>query len=232
MTCPPALCPSAAVQARNAAAGGRLDGEPMFCFESAIKLFFWSCLLYEDYEGVSEGAGGCGCCRRNARMCVLVCCCILRPARADWPTLLPCLASATVASVQARRGAGGSAAVSEGELEQLMKGMALYGLQVHKVRQRALSRCLSPPAACWQHVCLNVMQCGSVRCCRRVAVRRHQVLWDADGELKVMFAWSPDTVLVAFRGSTTGEQAARAALLAHAAMQRVHMRARMDKRAA
>jgi hypothetical protein len=24
----------------------------MFCFESAIKLFFWSCLVYEDYEGV------------------------------------------------------------------------------------------------------------------------------------------------------------------------------------
>lgn len=41
------------ISRRNAAARGRLDKEPMFCFETAIKLFFWSCLMYEDYEGVS-----------------------------------------------------------------------------------------------------------------------------------------------------------------------------------
>jgi hypothetical protein len=27
----------------------------MFCFESAVKLFFWSCMVYEDYEGVRGG---------------------------------------------------------------------------------------------------------------------------------------------------------------------------------
>lgn len=28
-----------------------LDEEPMFCFETALKLFYWSCLCYE-YEEV------------------------------------------------------------------------------------------------------------------------------------------------------------------------------------
>jgi hypothetical protein len=46
----PTAAVTAAAQARNAAAHGRLDREPMFCFESAIKLFFWSCLVYEDYK--------------------------------------------------------------------------------------------------------------------------------------------------------------------------------------
>jgi hypothetical protein len=30
-----------------------------------------------------------------------------------------------------------------------------------------------------------------------------QVVWDGDGELKVLFAWNADTVVVTFRGSTT-----------------------------
>jgi hypothetical protein len=30
-----------------------------------------------------------------------------------------------------------------------------------------------------------------------------QVLYDGDGELKVLLAWSANTVLVCFRGSTT-----------------------------
>jgi hypothetical protein len=41
-------------QLRNTILAGavqRLDKEPMFCFETAIKLFFWSCLVYEDYGG-------------------------------------------------------------------------------------------------------------------------------------------------------------------------------------
>jgi hypothetical protein len=58
----------AATQARNAAAKGRLDREPMFCFETAVKLFFWSCLVYEDYEGVSVLGGGV-CCRSDVGLC-------------------------------------------------------------------------------------------------------------------------------------------------------------------
>ena len=68
--CPPALpvltcsCPNARVtrlpsrhrpflpplpppsQGRNAAFSGRLERQPMFCFETAVKMFHWSCLAY------------------------------------------------------------------------------------------------------------------------------------------------------------------------------------------
>jgi hypothetical protein len=40
-------------QERDTAAGGRTRNEPMFCFETAAKLFFWSCLTYEDFGDVS-----------------------------------------------------------------------------------------------------------------------------------------------------------------------------------
>ncbi|KAF6262015.1 hypothetical protein COO60DRAFT_1699568 [Scenedesmus sp. NREL 46B-D3] len=126
------------IKARNSTAHGRLEREPMFCFESAIKLFFWSCLLYEDYEGARGAAPGT------------------------------------------------AAAVPEGELEQLMKGLSLYNLQVHKV------------------------------------------LYDNDGELKVLLAWSANTVLVCFRGSTTAANWVADAMLwrsAHPGMQLQHKQA-------
>lgn len=40
-------------------------------------------------------------------------------------------------------------------------------------------------------------------CLRTVWKRCCQVVYDASGELKVVVAWSTDTVLVSFRGSTT-----------------------------
>lgn len=64
-------------QARSNACRGRLAKEPMFCFESAIKLFFWSCLMYEDYEGVCpcvcpvEAAASVKLCYLQ---CYIVCC--------------------------------------------------------------------------------------------------------------------------------------------------------------
>jgi len=51
---PPLLLLLLLPQLRNTVLAGavqRLDKEPMFCFETAIKLFFWSCLVYEDYGG-------------------------------------------------------------------------------------------------------------------------------------------------------------------------------------
>jgi hypothetical protein len=43
------LCLS--LQERDSTTSDLTKGEPMFCFETAVKLFFWSCLVY-DYEEV------------------------------------------------------------------------------------------------------------------------------------------------------------------------------------
>lgn len=126
------------ISTRNAAAGGRLDKEPMFCFETAIKLFFWSCLVYEDYEGVSKPVKltlTATCLQhvaitlrsnvshlhdqRNVIKHVKTCYCVIL-------LFLQALSASQ---------AGSAVAVSEGHLEQLMKGLALYNLTVHKVRK-------------------------------------------------------------------------------------------------
>lgn len=44
------------INQRNAAAGplaAKLASHPMFCFETAVKLFFFSSFVYTDYNGVS-----------------------------------------------------------------------------------------------------------------------------------------------------------------------------------
>ncbi len=50
----PRLCPAATpltalAQERNRASGydARVVSEPMFCFETAIKCFYWGCLTYD-----------------------------------------------------------------------------------------------------------------------------------------------------------------------------------------
>lgn len=52
------VCARVCVQERNAAAKGKLAAmisqQPMFCFETAVKLFFFSSFVYSDYNGVRQ----------------------------------------------------------------------------------------------------------------------------------------------------------------------------------
>lgn len=47
------------LQERSAAATGRaasqVTKQPMFCFETAIKMFFFSSFVYTHYDGVRQG---------------------------------------------------------------------------------------------------------------------------------------------------------------------------------
>jgi hypothetical protein len=47
----PVLLFIAAMQERDAATFGLSKGQPMFCFETGVKLFYWSCFVY-DYQEV------------------------------------------------------------------------------------------------------------------------------------------------------------------------------------
>jgi hypothetical protein len=52
-------CVGCCLQARNAAAkpgrmAQKLEKQPMFCFETAIKMFFFSTFIYNDYNAVSS----------------------------------------------------------------------------------------------------------------------------------------------------------------------------------
>ncbi|GBF87966.1 hypothetical protein Rsub_00678 [Raphidocelis subcapitata] len=103
------------IEAREAATGGRTKGEPMFCFETAVKLFFWSCLAYEDFgdEERANGNGGSGNGNGGGG------------------------GGGGNGSGGGGGGGGGNggpqpaaAALDAGVLEQLAKGMALYGLGV------------------------------------------------------------------------------------------------------
>jgi hypothetical protein len=52
----------AATQERDAATFGLSKGQPMFCFETGVKLFYWSCFVY-DYQEVRARH----CCSPQAR---------------------------------------------------------------------------------------------------------------------------------------------------------------------
>lgn len=52
------VCACVCAQERNAAAKGKLAAmisqQPMFCFETAVKLFFFSSFVYSGYNGVRQ----------------------------------------------------------------------------------------------------------------------------------------------------------------------------------
>ncbi|KIY96518.1 hypothetical protein MNEG_11444 [Monoraphidium neglectum] len=118
---------------RDTAAGGRTRNEPMFCFETAAKLFFWSCLTYEDFGDHDRFAADAP---ENGQQ---------QPKPPEPRGSRSASASATAAggggagvaedgaAPGAPAAAAAAASLAETVLEQLAKGMALYGLTVHKI---------------------------------------------------------------------------------------------------
>jgi hypothetical protein len=63
--------PACVLQERNAAAKGKLAAkvskQPMFCFESAVKLFFFSSFVYADYNAVRTACHAAAACHAMLR---------------------------------------------------------------------------------------------------------------------------------------------------------------------
>ncbi|KAF8063676.1 TIC20-V [Scenedesmus sp. PABB004] len=153
---------AARVDARDAESRGATAGEPMFCFETAIKLFFW-CACGRRRAGSRSRARGQlqpGARRRGRAPAAAAGARTRAHRRRGRRCARSCLMYEEYEGARDAR-AGAAAPVAEGHMAAFAQGLGLYGLTAHKV------------------------------------------VYDAEGELKVLFAWNASTVLVAFRGSTT-----------------------------